>query len=156
MRRLTLFPIALLVLACAKGDVPPADTAAATGTVAPATLSLSQLAGKWDVRAMREGSDSTLVSYVLTATGDRDGWSMSFPNRPEPVAIRVVDVAGDSVIVEAGPYESVLRPGVQVSTRTVNRLQDGKLIGSTVARYSGPNAGADTVLNIRSEGTRAN
>ena len=53
----------------------------------------------------------------------------------------------------AGPYESVLRKGVQVKTTTVFRLQDGKLVGTTVAHYT--TKGADSVRNLRAEGTRA-
>jgi acyl-CoA thioesterase len=53
---------------------------------------------------------------------------------------------------EAGPFESVLRKGVQVSTKQVSRLQDGKLVGTTVARYAV--SGPDTVRRLRFEGTR--
>jgi hypothetical protein len=45
-----------------------------------------------------------------------------------------------------------VRKGVQVSTNTVLHFQDNKLMGSTVAHYS---KGADTVLNLRTEGVRA-
>ena len=53
---------------------------------------------------------------------------------------------------DAGPYESVLRKGVKVTTHSVFRLQDGKLVGTTVAHYA--IKGADSVRNLRSEGTR--
>ena len=76
---------------------------------------------------------------------------MTLPNRP-PVATRVVLVSGDSIVTENGPYESVLRKGVQVRTRSVMRLRDGKLIGNTVARYT--TSGADSVLRLRTEATR--
>jgi len=46
----------------------------------------------------------------------------------------------------------VLRKGVKVTTHSVFRLQDGKLVGTTVARYT--TKGADSVRNLRSEGTR--
>ena len=88
----------------------------------------------------------------MVATADRSGWSINFPNR-EPIPVRVVAVEGDSIMTEAGPFESVLRKGVQVSTQVVSRLQDGKLVGTTVARYAV--SGPDTVARLRFEGTRA-
>ena len=67
--------------------------------------------------------------------------------------MRVVAVAGDSIVTEAGPFESVLRKGVKVSTNSVLRLQNGKLVGTTIAHYA--TSGADSVRNLRIEGTRA-
>ncbi|MEP7324656.1 MAG: hypothetical protein ABI836_01800, partial [Gemmatimonadota bacterium] len=78
------------------------------------------------------------------------GWSMVVAGRP-PVPIRVRPMAGDSVVSESGPYPSFLRKNVQVWTHNVNRLVDGHLIGNTVAHYS---RGADTVVYLRSDGTR--
>jgi hypothetical protein len=64
----------------------------------------------------------------------------------------VVLVDGDSVVAEAGPFESVLRPGVMVTTRTVARLQGDMLTGTLVAHYV--TEGADSVLVGRLHGTR--
>lgn len=41
----------------------------------------------------------------------------------------LVTVDGDSVMTMSGPFESVLRKGVQVTTSNVSRLVDGKLVG---------------------------
>ena len=129
------------------------STAAAPETpAAPAPVALSDFAGKWAVRTMAETGDSALVTYELVASGDTSGWSLNFPKR-KPVPMRVVAVAGDSVVTEAGPYESVLRKGIKVTTNTVLRLQDGKLVGTTIAHYA--TSGADSVRNLRMAGTRA-
>ena len=64
-----------------------------------------------------------------------------------------VTVDGDSIMTASGPYESVLRKGVQVTTQSVLRRQDGKLVGMTIARYQG--AAADSVVRLRTELTRA-
>jgi hypothetical protein len=101
---------------------------------------------------MLEGTDSVLVTTTMTATADTSGWSITLPGRPTPVPSRVLEVAGDSVTTESGPYESVLRKGVQVWTHSVMRLKDGKLVGTTVAHYS--TTGADSVARLRTEGTR--
>ena len=146
---------ALAVVGCARSDdsVPAADTAAGAvaATTAPASISLADVAGRWTVRAVPETGDTTAVISQLNAAADTTGWTMTLPNRP-PVATRVVLVSGDSIVTENGPYESVLRKGVQVRTRSVMRLRDGKLIGNTVATYSA--SGADSVLRLRTEATR--
>jgi hypothetical protein len=119
---------------------------------APATLSLADLAGTWNVRSTVEGDESKVVTYDIVATADRSGWSLKFPDR-EAIPVRVVAVEGDSVVTESGPFESQLRKGVQVSTVVVNRLKDGKLVGRTTARYQ--TSGADSVTHLSFEGTRA-
>ena len=148
MRRLTLICCAALLVGCTPADEQPATDMPAA---APATLSLADMAGTWTMAAKTATGDSTLVSYQMVATGTMDGWTVTFPNR-QPIPARVVAVAGDSAIIEIGPYESALRAGVMVSTRTVARLADGKMVGTFVARYQ--TAGADSVLQGRQEGTR--
>lgn len=140
---------------CTKAEKQPAtDTAAGVAatpvTPAPAAISLADLAGTWRVRGMSETGESALVTFEINATADPSGWTFNLPNR-KPIPVRVT-AAGDSIVTEAGPYESVLRKGVQVTTRGVMRLEGGKLVGTTVARYA--TAGPDSVLRIRTEGTR--
>jgi hypothetical protein len=147
--------VALLVVGCGKPADRPADATvgeAPPAEEAPATVSLADVAGTWKVRSTVEGDEAKVVSYDMVATADRSGWSLNFPGR-EPIPVRVVSVEGDSIVTEAGPFESVLRKGVQVSTRVVSRLQGDKLIGTTTARYdvSGP----DTLARLNFEGTRA-
>jgi hypothetical protein len=155
MRRFTLFCCAVTLVACARADRDATDTMGATGAAvtppAPRPIALSDVAGRWDVKGMTETGDSTLVTYTLLATGDTTGWTITFPNR-RPVPVRIVSVAGDSITIAAGPYESTLRKGVQVRTTGAFRLQDGKIVGRTTARYATKRA--DSVLIVRSEGTR--
>ena len=158
MRRTGICCCAVVLLACGQSkdnkdnsamDQAAADsTAVAPAPAAPAAISLADAKGKWKMRTMADGSDSTLVEYTLDA-GDA-GWTMHFPKRP-PVPVKAT-ADGDSIVGDAGPYESVLRKGVKVTTHSVFRLQDGKLVGTTVAHYA--IKGADSVRNLRSEGTR--
>jgi hypothetical protein len=141
---------AAVVAGCSKPDAPPAQDT--TAVAAPAPISLAEVAGRWTVRTMAENSDSVLVTSELTATADTSGWMTVVPGRP-PIPTRVIEVAGDSITTEFGPFESVLRPGVQVTTRNVVRLRDGKLVGTLVARYV--TTGADSVTRLRTEATRA-
>jgi hypothetical protein len=161
MRRFASFccAAALVVVGCGKSDNQTttdtsAGTVAATATPAPpAGLKLADVAGRWNMRAVPEsGPDTTPTNYVLTATADTTGWTITFPNRPTPVAVHVM-VAGDSVVTKSGTYESVRRKGVQVMTESVARLQNGKLVGTTVAHYK--TTKADSVLRLRVEGTKA-
>jgi hypothetical protein len=115
-----------------------------------ATVSLSDVAGTWKVRSTDEGGANP-IETELRATADTSGWTMMGPNR-KPIPVRVVAVAGDSFVTEAGPYESFVRKGVQVRTRSVYRFQGDKLVGSTEARYKV--GGRDSVSQRRNEGTR--
>jgi len=155
MRRIAfLCCTAIAVVGCARADDAATTSDTATGAVAattPATISLADVAGRWTVRSVPETGDTTAVISQLNASADTTGWTMTLPNRP-PIATRVVLVSGDSIVTENGPYESVLRRGVQVTTRSVMRLRDGKLIGNTVARYT--TTGPDSVLRLRTEATR--
>lgn len=148
MRRLALLCATAIAVGCAPADEQPAeDDAAAAGMV-----SLADLAGAWTVTALAESSDSVVITYELTATATRDGWTTTLPGR-EPMPVRVLLVEGDSVVAEAGPFESALRPGVMVTTRTVARVQGDTLIGTMVARYD-TDGGADSVMTGRLRGMR--
>jgi len=136
-----------VLFGCGPKEEPAADTAATA--IAP-TISLADVAGTWTLRTMGENSDSVLVTSEMTATADPSGWVQLLPGRP-PTPIRV-RVDGDSIMTETGPFDSVLRPGTQVSTNGVYRLVDGMLRGSLVAHYV--TAGADSVVRLRVEGTR--
>jgi hypothetical protein len=153
MPRYAFFWCAVVFVGCAKTEDRPAqdtEESAAAPAEAPA-ISLSDVAGKWRVRSTDEAG-GTPVESELTATSDTSGWTITFPNR-KPVPVRVIAVAGDSIVTEAGPYESVLRKGVQVKTRNVSRLQDGKLVGRVEARFT--TKGGDSVAYRVTEGTRA-
>ena len=155
MRVLPLSLALLLVAACTKPDaVPAADTTAVTQEPAAPTLSLADIARRWNVAATPEtGADTTPTLYTMTTTAGPDGWNIEFVNRPGQIPLRNVVVDGDSVMTEAGPFESNRRAGVQVSTRSVLRHVDGRLVGTTRASYA--TTGADSVLMLRTEATRA-
>ena len=164
MHRFHLICTAAVLAGCGKPDSRAADehvamdtsaAAAPAGQAAPApeaTMSLAAIAGKWNMRTMDEDGKNP-VHAVLTATADTSGWTMTAPNR-KPVPVRVVSVAGDSIVTERGPYESFILKGVQVRTRNVSRLQDGQLVGVTEAHYALED-GRDSVSRRPSVGVRA-
>lgn len=148
MRRISLGIGLLALAACGPKEQPAADTSA-MATMAP-MIALADVAGTWTARVMPEGSDSTVLTYDFVASADPTAWTITFPGRP-PVAVRPT-VDGDSILIEAGPYESALRKGVQVSTNGVLRLVNGELHGTTTAHYQG--AGADSVARFRTVATK--
>jgi hypothetical protein len=150
MSRFAFLACAVLVVACATNETPTTDSSAAAAMAAPA-VSVADFAGTWSARAMPERGDSTLITFDLMATADTTPWMMHFANG-EMATGRILSVAGDSIVTEFGPYTSALRPGVQVTTTTTSRLQDGRLVGTFVARYNVTTA--DSVLRGRVEGTR--
>lgn len=147
---------AALLAGCAKKDNAAVDTStlAASTPVAttPVPLNLADVAGKWNVTAVpASGTDTAATTYVLNATGTTSGWTITFPGRaPMPVK---VSVDGDSIMIDAGPYPSVRRKGVTVSTNAVSRLQGGNLVGQSTAHFRVKTA--DSVLTLNSVGTRA-
>lgn len=148
MRRLSLVVAAVALAACGPKEQPAADTSAAA--TLPPGISLSDVAGSWTAKVMRMDSDSVILTYDLTTSADPTAWTISFPGRP-PVAMRP-QADGDSIIVSAGPYESALRKGVQVSTNGVLRLVNGELVGTTTAHYQVKTA--DSVVTLRTVATR--
>ena len=161
----TLFRVAiacsttLLLAGCGKSDQAAKDSAAAAAAAPapapapppPAPFSLTEAAGKWQIRAVPEsGTDTTTTNYVLTATADTSGWLITFPSGLK-VPLQIT-VSGDSVISKSGTFSSQRRKNVKVMTEGSFKLQGGKLIGTTIAHYAG--AGADSVLRLRNEGTK--
>ncbi len=152
---------AAVLAGCAKKDNAAVDSTSAmassttstssTTTMAPAPINLADVAGKWNMRSVPTSGAATPVNFVLTATTSTSGWTLTFPGRA-PVPMRVT-VDGDSIMDVAGPYSSVLRKGVQVTTNGVMRLQNGSLVGSNTAHYNVKTA--DSVLTLNTTGTRA-
>ncbi len=150
----------LLIVGCAKNDQAAKDSAAAMSampaTPAPApapapAFSMSAVAGKWQIHSVPEsGKDTSPTNYVLTATTDTTGWMIAFPSGVK-VPVHVT-VSGDSVMEKTGVFPSQRRKGVKVMTESSMRMQDGKLVGVTTAHYM--HAGADSVLRLRTEGTK--
>jgi hypothetical protein len=126
----------------------PAEPAAAP---APAkSISLADLAGKWNFETRGDGADSMVTKAVVVATADSSGWVMELPTGKK--VAQHVTVSGDSIMLKSDTYPSMRRKGKQVWTEGVYRLENGKLVGTMVGHYA--NSGADSVLKLRSEGTK--
>ena len=144
-----------IVAACAKKEEPAKDTAAAmtpAAAAAPApALALADVAGKWQFASTpTAGKDTSVTKWVLTATADTTGWTMTNPDKvTTPLH---VSVAGDSIMLSSAEFNSQRRKGVKVKTETTLHLKDGKLSGTTNAHYAVKSA--DSTLTLTTEGTR--
>lgn len=162
LQRATCFSVlccAVVLAACAKKDNAAVDTtamAASTTTAAmpaaPAPVNLADVAGKWNMTSVPVSGDTTATRYVLTATSNTDGWTVTYPGRPAPVKL-TVKVDGDSINTTSAQYSSVRRKGLKVFTNGWWHLQNGTLTGTTTAHYAVKTA--DSVLVLNSTGTRA-
>jgi hypothetical protein len=151
---------AVVLAGCVKSEGAAGDSAIASSTVssttsaapaAPAPVNLADVAGKWNMRAVPTSGDTSATTYVMTATNNTSGWTLTFPGRaPMPIQ---VSTAGDSIMITAAPYASVRRKGVKVMTTGALRLQNGNLTGLTTGHYQVKTA--DSVMTLTTTGTRA-
>lgn len=131
-------------------DTPAADIVTGETVTGEATISLADIAGTWNMRYVPEAGDTTAVTNSRIEITE-EAWTLHLADR-DPVQGDVT-VSGDSILVVEGPYESVRRDGTLVTTHSVYRLEGDRLSGTVIARY--PTGAADSVLVLRSEGTRA-
>lgn len=138
--------------AVTSGATTAAATTPAAAPAAGAPVNLASVAGKWNLVATPDsGKDMSPTHAVITAASGTSGWTMTFPGRP-PLPMRV-STGGDSIVTDVGPYASVRRKNVQVTTHGVMRLQNDRLVGQTVAHYAVKTA--DSMMTLHTEATRA-
>lgn len=146
--------VVLAVGACGKKEQPAADTVTAMATPAPApapAVTLADFAGRWNMVTRPEsGTDTAATKVVMVGTADTTGWVMELPSGKK--VAHHVSFSGDSVMVKSEPYASMRRKGKQVWTEGVYRLENGKMVGTTIAHYM--KSGADSVLRLKTEGTK--
>jgi branched-chain amino acid transport system substrate-binding protein len=128
------------------------DVAPLRASLAVAPLSLADIAGRWNIRAVPETGETTATTPVLNATADATGWTMIYPPNRDPIPVRVIAVAGDSIVFEWGPYLSARRAGLKAVSRDVYRLIDGRLVGYSRSHYV---TAPEVVIHLRLEATRA-
>ncbi len=123
--------------------------AAAAGAQAAASAKPT-IAGAWAMESnvkTAAGKD-TVVRSLVTATADANGWVTHLAGRA-PIATRVVAMGGDSVVTEAGPFQSVTRPGQTVTTRETLHFKDNAVWGGIEARFSNGEVVKGTVKGTR-------
>ena len=134
MRPLLLAPM-LFLIACRGSETPATDSPAAAAP-AVAALTDADVAGTWDAQGMPMGRDTVVVSFTMNNTDTGAGTSITFPSGLKVQNVRR-QLDGDSMVSETGGFKSQVRNGMDVSsTRSVLRLTDGKLVGTTHSKYA--------------------
>jgi len=108
---------------------------AAVGAQAAAIKIPAGVAGTWEGKTTVGPKDSVIATTVTTATANATGWTVQLPNRPLLQA-RVVAAGGDSVVIEMGPYESILKKGLKATTRLSGHYKGDAMTGTFEAKYS--------------------
>jgi hypothetical protein len=90
----------------------------------------------WAGKSMIGPTDSIVTTFVLTIAADGKIAATTFPNR-EPIPTRIIAMGGDSIVTEAGPYQSVLRAGQTVKMLRIVAHWSGKeMTGTFEAQYA--------------------
>ena len=154
MRRLMLLGCVVVgAVACTSRDETPVDSAGAvadTGAAASASAATSSAdrIGTWEGRSLE--ADSVVATWRLEIAGDSTGWTLHFPEG-QPIPMRVVALACDSVVTEFGPFESPVTRQM-VNVRSVGRMEGrDRQAGTYEAR---PVSNPDSVTRGRWEATR--
>jgi hypothetical protein len=128
----------------------PAAPAAPAPAAAPAAQGIksSDIAGTWTVKTLVGPKDSVVLTSVFTITADGKA-TMQHP-KGDVVPVRLVTIGGDSVVAEAGPFPSALRPGQTVTLlHTVTHYKGDASTGTIEAKYS-----SGDVFKAKTVGTR--
>ena len=108
------------------------------------------VAGTWvtESTVKTAAGKDTVVNSLVTATADANGWVTHLAGR-DSIPTRVVAMGGDSVVTEAGPFQSVARPGQTVTTHESLHFKDDAVWGTIEARYSNGEIVKGTVKGTR-------
>ena len=130
-----------------------ADSAGMMAEAEPAMLTAEAINGTWNGMSMEEVGDS--VTFRWTNTRNADGTaSFVYEGSSDTVSFATL-LSGDSIVSTSEPYTPPGAPAgsPQIMVRTVGRLVDGKLVGtSTVMLAASPDS---VVARGRWEATRA-
>lgn len=148
MRTLATLMVVTLVAACGgdASDAPATDEAAST--MEATGPSLADMTGTWNLMAMIDGTPDPIPVIVEFAA---DGSATMTLEERDPMAM-IVTMSGDSIIMQGPEYESVIREGVTVSTRTAAVVDGDMMMGSLTATYL--SADGTEVVGGTMEGTR--
>jgi hypothetical protein len=129
MRRVLAIATTVSLLACAGSESGTPDSAAAA---APAMLTADMVSGTWSGVTLAEGSDSVVTRWTITRDANEETARLVIDGSTDTVLFTSTYDA-DSMISTSQPYTSVVTPNTgPVTFRSVGRLVDGKLVGTTV------------------------
>jgi hypothetical protein len=142
----TALLLAVALVACSTNDASKSDSAAGTVAAnepaAPKRLTAADVAGSWAGTTKMEGTDSVVNRWTTTRLTDTTGTLVS-DNTKEIIAYTVVYDA-DSMIATSKPFATTAAPKTKVMFRSVGRMKDGKLVGTSTTMLA---AKPDSVLS---------
>ncbi|MEO7502599.1 MAG: hypothetical protein ABIW94_08170 [Gemmatimonadaceae bacterium] len=148
-RTLNLIPVVIALIACAKTETPPADTAAAMApepaAMAPVAVTETDVAGTWTGTSKAEGSDSVVSKWTqVCAAGKCKGTNEG----SKAVVNSTYTLAGDSAVGTTTPYSNpMMAKGAKIVDTWVSHINGENVTGtgamklaskpdSVVMRYS--------------------
>ena len=139
-RTLKLIPVVIAVMACAKTETPPADTAAAMAPepapMAPVAVAEADVAGTWTGTSKAEGSDSMVSKWTqVCAAGSCKGTSEG----SKVTANASYTLAGDSAVGTTTPYYN---PPI---------ANGAKIIDTWVVHFNGDSATGTGAMKLASK-----
>lgn len=108
---------------------PVAVTAQGKGPAIPAGA-----VGTWENKSLVGPKDSVVATNTTTISADGKV-TVQFPGRPLLTA-KVLAAGGDSIKMEIGPYESVVKKGLKVTTTSVGHYKGTTNAGTFTAKYA--------------------
>jgi hypothetical protein len=138
---------AILLVACAKAETPPADTAA-MAPAAPAALTEADIAGTWTGTATPEGSDSVMAHWTQVCGG---GTCTGTSQESKDTVMSTYTLSADSSIGVSSPYtDPTLK--VKVVDHWVARASNGQVTGTGAFHLA--DKPDSVVMRYRFQGTR--
>lgn len=144
MRRYLL--VLPFLVACARSETPPADSAAAA---MPPALAEADVAGSWSGNLMMEGSDSVFATWTDNCAAGTCRLVVS--NAPKDTIVTTYVIAGDSLTYTAGPNKDP-QSGAMVNDAGVARITGNQITGSGIVRLA--DKPDSVVMRYRFTGTK--
>lgn len=129
MRRYLL--VLPFLIACAKAETPPADSAAA----APAALTEADVAGNWSGTFHIEGDTAAVSAHWMDVCGAGSCRLTTTENPKDTVSFTYM-IEGDSVRYSAPAHPDPAFGGAMVTDAGVARISGGQISGSGTIRLA--------------------
>lgn len=153
MRKLLILAVALA--ACSKAETPATDSTAMAPAMAPApsALTAADVAGSRNVAGMGETSDSITGRWTTVNVDDTSG-VLTPEGSTQKIPFKRVFDADSMIVTSTAAYANpATANGPKLMFRSVGRLKDGKLVGTSATMLA---ANPDSVVQRgRWEATRA-
>ncbi len=139
-RTLNLIPVVIALIACAKTETPPADTAAAMAPepapMAPVAVTEADIAGTWTGTSKAEGSDSVMSKWTeVCAAGKCKGTSEG----SKVTVNSTYTLAGDSAVGVTAPFTD---PAM---------MKGARLIDTWIVHFNGENVTGTGAMKLASK-----